>query len=165
MNRPVKLAAVVLMAANLGACATIMRGTSQQYVISTNPIGAAVSLSTGQRCTSPCTLTLKRKHPFTVTATMDGYEPATAEVHSQVRGSGATSLAGNAVFGGIIGGAIDASNGSLNSLHPNPLTIEMVRLGAGPAADTVAATAPADSEPAAEAAPETAAVASASQPN
>ena len=149
MNRPVKLAAVVLMAANLGACATIVRGTSQQYVINTNPEGARVTLSTGQTCTSPCTLTLKRKHPFTVTAAMEGYETVQAQVRSQMRGSGGTALAGNLVFGGLIGGAVDAGSGALNSLTPNPLSINMVRIGSSVAADAAEApaAAPADAAP------------------
>lgn len=168
MNRSVKLAAVVLMAANLGACATIVRGTSQQMVINTNPEGAAIRLSTGQTCTSPCTLTLKRKHPFTVTATMEGYESAQAEVRSEMRGSGGTALAGNAIFGGIIGGAVDASNGSLNSLRPNPLMITMVRIGeasAAAAAPAASAEAPAQTEAPAAPTATAATTATPAQPN
>jgi len=150
MNRSVKLAAIALMAVNLGACATIVRGTNQEYVINTNPEGVNIELSTGQTCRTPCTLRLPRKHHFTVTAQMDGYETAQAEVRSVMRGGGGAALAGNAVFGGLIGAGIDASNGSLNSLTPNPLTITMVRVGEGMIA---AATAPADAAAAPEAAP------------
>ena len=129
MNRAVKLSAVVLMAANLGACATIVRGTNQEYVINTNPEGANIELSTGQTCQTPCTLRLPRKHHFTVTASADGYETAQAEVRSVMRGGGGAALAGNAIFGGLIGAGVDASNGSLNDLTPNPLMITMVRAG------------------------------------
>ena len=129
MNRSVKLAAITMMAVNLGACATIVRGTNQEYVINSNPEGAAIRLSTGQTCQTPCTLRLPRKHHFTVTAEMDGFEPAQAEVRSAMSGGGGAALAGNAVFGGLIGAGIDASNGSLNNRTPNPLMITMVRAG------------------------------------
>jgi len=74
-------------------------------------------------------LRLKRKDDFVVTATMDGYQPAEAEVHSRMRAGGGTALAGNAIFGGIVGGVVDASNGSLNDLRPNPLHITMIPVG------------------------------------
>ena len=133
-----RLAGVLLCAASLSACATITRGTRQNFVIETDPVGAAVALSTGQTCTSPCNLRLRRKDEFTVTATMDGYEPATAEVRSRMRGGGGAALAGNAIFGGIIGGVVDATNGSLNDLRPNPLRITMTRIGEAVAEGTPA---------------------------
>ena len=145
MTRLIRLGGLLLCAASLSACATITRGTRQNYVIETDPPGANIQLSTGQTCVSPCTLRLKRKDDFRVTATLDGYEPAEAEVVSRMRAGGGAALAGNVVAGGIIGGVVDATNGSLNDLRPNPLRISMVRIGSasGPAAEP----APAATEP------------------
>lgn len=136
MTRLMRLGGVLLCVASLSACATITRGTRQNYVIETDPPGANIQLSTGQQCVSPCTLRLKRKDEFTVTATMEGYEPAEAQVESNVRAGGAAGMAGNLIAGGIIGGVVDATNGSMNDLVPNPLRITMVRIGSasGPAA-------------------------------
>lgn len=134
-----RLGGALLCVASLSACATITRGTRQNYVIETDPPGAAIALSTGQSCTSPCNLRLRRKYDFTVTATMDGYEPATAEVVSRMRAGGGAALAGNVVAGGIIGGVVDATNGSLNDLRPNPLRITMTPVGGMPAAAPEAA--------------------------
>jgi hypothetical protein len=158
MTRLIRLGGVLLCAASLSACATITRGTRQNYVIETDPQGANIQLSTGQHCVSPCTLRLKRKDEFTVTATLDGYEPATAQIESHVRAGGVAGAAGNVLFGGVIGGVVDATNGSMNDLMPNPLRITMNRIGAAAApadpaaapADPAAAPAPA---PAPEAAP------------
>ena len=75
MNRTLRLGGVLLCAASLSACATVTRGTRQNYVIETDPAGARIALSTGETCTSPCTLRLKRKAGFTVTVTMDGSRP------------------------------------------------------------------------------------------
>jgi len=142
-----RLAGVLLCAASLSACATVTRGTRQWYVIETDPAGAAITLSTGQTCTSPCRLKLKRKNAFTVTATLDGYQEATAEVDSRVRAGGVAGVAGNLLVGGIIGGVVDATNGSMNDLMPNPLRIHMLRPGETPS-DAAAAAAPGEPAPA-----------------
>lgn len=129
MNNILRLCGVLLCAASLSACATVTRGTRQNYVIETDPPGAQIALSTGQTCTSPCTLRLKRKHEFTVTATMDGYEPAEARVDSVVRAGGVAGMAGNVIAGGVVGMIVDGSNGSMNDLTPNPLRIAMTPVG------------------------------------
>ena len=124
-----RLGGVLLCAASLSACATITRGTSQNFVIETDPAGAQIALSTGQTCISPCRLHLKRKTAFTVTATMEGYQDGHAQVRSRMHSGGGAALAGNAIFGGVIGGVVDATNGSLRDLRPNPLRITMARIG------------------------------------
>ena len=151
MNRTMRLCGVLLCAASLSACATITRGTRQDYVIETNPEGAQIELSTGQTCTSPCNLRLPRKHDFVVTARMAGYEDARAQVESRVRAGGVAGAAGNVLVGGLIGVAVDGSSGAMNDLRPNPLRIEMVPLGmvADAAATPVEEAAPAE-EPEAE---------------
>lgn len=165
MNRAMRLGGVLLCAASLSACATVTRGTRQNYTIETDPAGAQIALSTGQTCTSPCRLRLPRKHDFTVTARMEGYETATASVDSRIRAGGVAGAAGNILVGGIIGGIVDGSNGSMRDLMPNPLRISMARLGtaaeaaeepaegAAPAEDSAPADAavPADAPAAAEA--------------
>jgi hypothetical protein len=133
MTRLIRLGGVLLCAASLSACATVTRGTRQNYTIETDPVGANIALSTGQTCVSPCTLRLKRRPGFTVTATMDGYEPAEAQVDSRIRAGGIAGAAGNVLVGGIIGGIVDGTNGSMNDLMPNPLRITMNRIGSAPA--------------------------------
>lgn len=123
----------------LPACATVTRGTSQKFNIETSPSEAKVSLSTGQECTSPCKLKVKRKNGFVVTATKDGYEKATATVQSKVRTGGAVGAAGNVLLGGAIGILVDAKNGSMNDLTPNPLLLELKPVASASAAAPVAA--------------------------
>ena len=121
MNNVIKSCGFAVAVFSLSACATITRGTSETFKVITTPTAAAVALSTGERCTSPCALKLKRKIEFTVTATKVGYQPATARVESKIKGGGVAGAAGNLVFGGIIGGVVDGSNGSMRDLVPNPL--------------------------------------------
>lgn len=150
LNNKMRLAGVLLCAASLSACATITRGTRQTFVIETDPAGANIVLSTGQTCTSPCRLQLKRKQAFTVTASLDGYQDGHAEVRSRMHAGGGAALAGNAIFGGLIGVGVDASNGSLRDLRPNPLRIPLARIGEAAAA-TVTDDQPASPAPAPEA--------------
>lgn len=65
-------------------------------------------------------------------ASMEGYQDSHAEVASRMHGGGGAALAGNAIFGGVIGAGVDASNGSLRDLRPNPLHIPMARIGEPP---------------------------------
>jgi len=109
----------------LPACATVTRGTSQKFAIESVPTEANVQLSTGQTCVTPCKLNLKRKHDFVATFSKKGYKTTSANVETKVRGGGIAGAAGNVILGGIIGAAIDGSNGSMNDLTPNPLTVTL----------------------------------------
>src|SRR5437016_710091 len=110
----------------LSGCATITRGTNQNFVVESSPSEANVKLSTGQTCVTPCTLRMKRKSEFVATISKDGYQTQEAHIHGVVKGGGAAGVAGNVIFGGIIGAGIDASNGSMMNLKPNPLTVTLV---------------------------------------
>jgi hypothetical protein len=126
----------------LSACATITRGTNQDFMVESTPSQADVKLSTGQTCVTPCTLRLKRKSQFKVTISKDGYQTQEADVHGVVKGGGAAGMAGNVIFGGLIGAGVDASNGSMMNLKPNPLQVTLVPAGAAapaPAAVTLPA--------------------------
>ena len=113
----------------LPACATVTRGTSQKFAIESTPAQADVALSTGQTCTTPCKLKLKRKHGFTASFTKPGYEPLQAQVKSKFSGGGAAAGAGNILIGGVVGAVVDGSSGALNNLTPNPLKVTLVPLG------------------------------------
>jgi hypothetical protein len=114
-------AATVLLA----GCATVTRGTRQTFKIESTPTAAKVALSNGETCITPCTLKLKRRPGFTATFAKDGYETKTVTVDSEVHGGGVAAGAGNVILGGIVGGIVDGSNGSLNSLSPNPLQVTL----------------------------------------
>ena len=139
----------------LSACATITRGTNQDFMVESTPSQADVKLSTGQTCVTPCTLRLKRKSQFKVTISKEGYQTQEAEVHGIMKGGGGAALAGNAIFGGLIGAGVDASNGSLMNLKPNPLQVTLVPAGTAqqPAAvpEQTATTEPSSTETAAPA--------------
>ena len=131
MKRYITICGLAAVSLLLPACATITRGTSQKYVIESTPAQAAVVLSTGQKCTTPCKLKLKRKHSFTATFNKPGYQTLKAQVKSKFSGGGAAAGAGNILAGGVIGAVVDGTNGSMNNLTPNPLQVTLVPLADG----------------------------------
>lgn len=132
MNHICKLVVALPLFQFLGGCATITRGTSQAFVIESEPPGATAKLSSGVQCITPCALNLKRKNGFTVEIVKNGYEPVNATVTSGVSGGGAAGMAGNVILGGLIGAVVDGTNGSMNDLMPNPLRVNLVPLSAAP---------------------------------
>lgn len=122
----VQAVALTGLTMTLPACATITRGTTQQFTIESSPPGALATTSNGFRCeTTPCTLRMPRKDAFTVTVTKDGYVTETRAVTSGVSGTGGTAMAGNILVGGIIGIGIDATSGAMNDLTPNPMVVTL----------------------------------------
>lgn len=128
---PIRFFAIGALAFLSAGCATITRGTTEVLIIETTPSGADVELSTGVRCKSPCSLEMKRKNSVVVDITKDGYEPTRVNVLSQVAGAGAAGMAGNVVFGGIIGAGVDAATGATKQLKPNPVVVTLTPKSAG----------------------------------
>lgn len=117
----------ILVCCTLGVamvnCATVTRGRSQAWTVTSEPSNASVQLSSGLTCVTPCTLTVPRRPGFAVTLSKEGYKTQTTNVASQISGGGGTALAGNVILGGLIGAGVDASTGAMNELVPNPLHI------------------------------------------
>ncbi len=135
-----KCTAFLAALAVLGGCATITRGTSQQFTVESTPPGASVSTSNGFQCAAtPCTFRMPRKDGFQVHVELEGYAPADAAVTSGMSSGGGAGMAGNVLIGGLIGIGVDATSGALNDLNPNPLHVTLQPLA--PAA-TEAAPAP-----------------------
>ncbi len=124
--------AVAVTGAFLAGCGTIVRGTEEDVVIDVQPPEATVMTSLGLTCVGPCVLQVKRKQDFTVTASAPGYDPQTVAVGTRISGGGAAGLAGNVVFGGLIGVGVDAATGASLDHFPNPVVIRLQPSGPGP---------------------------------
>ena len=114
----------------LPACATVTRGTSQTFEIVSEPPQADVQSSSGFTCVTPCKLKVKRKPGFDLTISKPGYETQTVTVESKLGTGGGVAGAGNLLFGGVVGGIVDGTNGSMNDLSPNPVSVTLVPTGA-----------------------------------
>jgi hypothetical protein len=123
---------LIMSALGLCSCATITRGVHEKLKVESEPPGANVALSTGERGVTPATFVEKRRRDnFTVTVSKPGYVPQTVTVESKAGGTGVTAMAGNVVLGGVIGMGVDAGSGAYNSLYPNPVKVTLQRVGSG----------------------------------
>ncbi|HEY1071747.1 translation initiation factor 2 [Brevundimonas sp.] len=146
----VQAMALAGLSVSLPACATITRGTTQQFTVESSPPGARASTSNGFQCdATPCTFRMPRKDAFKVTISREGYVTQEHQIISGVSGGGTAGLAGNLIFGGVVGGVVDATSGAMNDLTPNPLIVTLV-----PAGHEAAATVAAEAERARAAAPQ-----------
>jgi hypothetical protein len=125
-----RLVAVMCAAVSLGACASIARGTGEQVAFQSEPPGAEVRTSTGLGCPATPGVEVPRKDQFIATFTKAGYHPEQIMVGTKVSGGGAAGLAGNALFGGVIGIVVDASTGAGMDHDPNPVIARLEPLGA-----------------------------------
>ena len=105
---------VIVAAAALAGCATIIRGTEQQVSINTSPIGANVQFSNGQTCTAPCTIKSARNQSLMITVSKPGCNTQTATMMPTLAGGGV-----------LLGGLIDYGTGAVYDLQPNPLNITL----------------------------------------
>ncbi len=106
---------------SLSACATVIRGNNETVSFTSSPQGAAVSTSTGVRCTTPCDAKVRRKHDFDARFILNG-EARTVNVDAKTSVPVvAGAVVGNAILGGIIGIGVDIGTGALKSHAPNPV--------------------------------------------
>jgi PEGA domain len=110
------------------SCATITRGVHEKLSVISDPPGADVILSTGEKGVTPATFVKNRRgDTFTVTISKPGYVSQTVKVESHGGGTGGTAMAGNALIGGIVGIGIDSATGAYDSLYPNPVSVTLVK--------------------------------------
>ncbi len=123
---------IALMGLSLSACATVVRGTSEDWVAESEPSGARVETTNGYSCPStPCAIDMPRRSTFVATFSKDGYESVEVHVSNEIAGRGAAGLAGNVLIGGVIGIGVDAVSGAALDLTPNPARVTMRELGEG----------------------------------
>ena len=117
MNRKIRFALALAGALVLGlsGCATAIRGTTQQISINSQPVGANVTLSSGQTCVTPCALEVKRKDSLQITLEKDGCQPQTTTLVPSLAGAGV-----------IMGGLVDYGTGAVYDLQPNPLHVRLI---------------------------------------
>lgn len=127
MKSKVAIGAAMFAAISTAGCATITRGSSTAFVVESTPAGAEVQLSTGQWCkATPCTFAkIKRDSEFGVTVTKAGYKTYTGAVTHKTAGGGGAGMAGNILFGGVIGAVVDSNNGATQDLVPNPMVVAL----------------------------------------
>ena len=99
------------LAALTAGCGTLVRGTEQTVAITSEPPGAEVVLSDGQRCTTPCQLTAARDTLLDARISRASCQRAIARLVPRV----ADATLWFTVLDYQLGGAYD--------LEPNPLAV------------------------------------------
>jgi PEGA domain len=120
-----KIIGALSVATALSSCATVIRGVHQDLKVVSNPPGAEVALSTGEKGITPATFRKRRRGSFQVMVSKSGYYSQTVTVRSQASSTGAAATAGNVATLGA-GVAVDAGTGAWNSLYPNPVSVQLV---------------------------------------
>src|SRR5207247_10811033 len=87
----IKVISALDVAATLSSCATVIRGVHEDLKVVSNPSGADVILSTGERGMTPATFVKRRRNSFQVTVSKPGYYSQTFTVRSKASTTGADS--------------------------------------------------------------------------
>lgn len=103
------------------SCATIIHGSKQSVSISSNPSSATVTVDNQDKGKTPLTTTLSRKDHHTVKIELPGYMAYETKFTRKVDGW----IAGNIIFGGIIGLAVDAITGGMYKLTPDQIQADL----------------------------------------
>lgn len=133
-----KLVCLGLAVTSLGACASITKGTDHTMAVNSNPQGADCTLTrAGVQIArvnpTPGQVSIdKSKDDIVVDCVLAGHNPAKHVAASEAE----VMTAGNLIFGGLVGLAIDAGSGAINK-YPSNVTVVMQR------ADSTLAPAPA----------------------
>jgi hypothetical protein len=125
VSMQLKSLSVGLLGLALVGCASITRGTKEVFVVDSTPQDAEVRLSSGQVGRTPASFEVGRRDTLTVFVSKPGYKSRTLIVQSEVGGGGAAGMAGNVLFGGIIGAGVDAGTGAMYEHKPNPLMVQL----------------------------------------
>jgi hypothetical protein len=120
---------ILSCSALLSGCATIIRGTSEKFTVDSIPQGADVQISTGQSGVTPFSVKVPRSQTLQVSVSKPGYKTQQLTVPAEVSSGGAVATAANLFafrdLGGLIGAAVDASDGSAMEHKPNPLVVQL----------------------------------------
>jgi len=109
----------------LQSCATIIHGSRQEVGIQSQPTNAIVTIDGQQKGTTPLSVKLKRKHTHTIKFKLDGYKPYGATLTRKVSGW----VAGNILFGGLVGLAVDLITGGIYKLSPDQVSANLKKNG------------------------------------
>lgn len=122
MKRIVSFFLVGIFVLLFSNCATIIHGSRQSVSISSNPSKAFVTIDGKEEGKTPVTVDLSRKDHHTVEINLEGYMPYETKLTRKVDGW----IAGNIVFGGLIGLAVDAMTGGMYKLSPEQIQADLI---------------------------------------
>lgn len=115
------LAFAIVIICLTASCATIIHGSRQEVGITSNPASAKVTVDGQLMGKTPLITKLTRKESHIVKVEMEGYLPYETQFTRKVD----VWIAGNIIFGGLIGLGVDALTGSMYKLTPDQVYAEL----------------------------------------
>ncbi len=106
----------------LTGCCSIIHGTSQGIPVNSVPSGAKVFHNGIPAGTTPAVLELKRNAHHTIRVEKEGFSPYEESLTRSTSGW----VWGNIFFGGLIGLAVDAMDGSIYNVEPQRIQATLV---------------------------------------
>ncbi len=106
----------------LSSCATIINGSKQTIGISSSPSEASVTINGEDFGKTPVNAELARKENQIIKIELEGYLPYETTLTRKVD----AWIAGNILFGGLIGLGIDAISGGMYKLTPQQVQAELL---------------------------------------
>ena|SRR5882757_3129899 len=119
---------IVALAAALGGCASVTRGTTENISIASTPSGAEATISgleVPTACVTPCAIVAKRSADISISFAKPGFETEIVTLIKEVPATGAAGFAGNIVAGGLVGMGVDAVTGAAQDHKPNPVIVTL----------------------------------------
>ena len=106
-------------------CCSIIHGTTQEISVNSQPSAAKVIVKGVHMATTPAVIDLKRKESnIIIRFEKEGYEPVEVALRRGTDGW----IAGNIIFGGVIGLVVDFINGAAYKLSPADIQVELKKL-------------------------------------
>jgi len=106
-------------------CCSIIHGTRQEISVNSQPIGVKVIVKGVHMATTPAVIEFKRKESNIILRfEKEGYEPVEVALRRSTDGW----IAGNIIFGGLIGLVVDFANGAAYKLSPADIQVELKKL-------------------------------------
>lgn len=107
---------LLLLVPYISACATIVRGSSQDVRITSDPPNARILVNNQDRGETPTTLTLDTSNNYQITFEREGYSSETVNVTQNF--TVGWPIFGNLFSWGLIGIVVDVANGAAYKLTP-----------------------------------------------
>ncbi len=126
MSKSKSILTILMCAAMLGACASIMHGTSQEMTFQSSPEGVTVTVGGRVLGKTPITSRLDKKSGQSVIFSKDGYKPVTMALTTALD----SWFWGNIVIGSFIGSTIDGINGAVDEYSPSQYFVTLTPEGA-----------------------------------
>ncbi len=116
------MAALAIVGMMTSGCATIVHlGSDEELSVSSEPSGAKVVIDGTERGMTPLATKVERKKDHAVVLTKEGFEESQSRVESHI----SSWIAGNVIFGGLVGILVDVMSGGGYTIEPDKVAVTL----------------------------------------